>query len=117
MSKSKIAKLLPQNAFEIRNGGIYLQKKRCGKSNCKCTYGEKHVAYYFFTRVNGKLTKTYVRKSELEKYDKIVEEAWERKFRHRELLKMTGDIIKKMNRQLRENNAVLKANKAQRSKK
>jgi len=56
--------MLPKNAAEISNGDVYLQQIRCGKPNCKCVRGELHTAYYFFTRVNGKLTKTYIRKSQ-----------------------------------------------------
>jgi len=76
-------KKLPQHRIEITNGGIYLQMVRCGKKNCRCAAGKKHKAYYFFTREGRTLTKTYIRKSELEKLRQLVNEAkgWRRMLR------------------------------------
>jgi hypothetical protein len=71
----KFIKTLPKTNTQIRNGGLYRQWVRCGKKNCKCARGEKHEAYYFFTREAGKLTKTYVKKAEREAFAEIVNEA------------------------------------------
>lgn len=70
--KTKTAKMLPKTAEQIQNGGLYIQRVRCGKSNCKCARGESHTAYYFFTRHNGKLIKFYVRKSDVAAFSKLV---------------------------------------------
>src|SRR5688572_22907449 len=73
--KTKTAKMLPKTEIEIDNGGLYLQRVKCGKRNCRCARGNLHQAYYFFTRRDGKLTKTYIRQAELEQFAKIVDEA------------------------------------------
>src|SRR5688500_8235034 len=80
-----IAKMLHKTAHEIRNGGIYLQKVKCGKANCRCARGEKHLAYYYFTRQNGKLHKTYIRRSELDRFQKIVKQAKFERENHRQV--------------------------------
>lgn len=76
----KYVKTLPKNHTQIYNGGLYRQWVKCGKKNCKCARGERHEAYYFFTREFGKLTKTYVRKTEREAFVEILNEAifWRR---------------------------------------
>ena len=73
--KTKTAKTLPKTADEIPNGGLYLQRVRCGKANCKCARGELHTAFYFFTRHNGKLIKIYVRKAEVKTFTQIANQA------------------------------------------
>lgn len=73
--ETKTRKALPKKASEIQNGGLYLQRVRCGKANCKCARGKLHTAYYFFTRCNGKLVKFYVRKAEVEAFTEIVNQA------------------------------------------
>ena len=54
-------KVLPK----ILPGAVCRQMVRCGRSNCHCTGGDKHIAYYRFWREGGKLHKQYVRKSDL----------------------------------------------------
>jgi hypothetical protein len=109
MSKTQFEKPIPQTVFEIRKGRIYPQKKKCGKPNCKCARGEKHVAYYFFYRVNGKLFKQYIRQAELENARKVVDEFWERRNRTNEVLKMSRAHLKHLTKQWREQRAEIKA--------
>ena len=73
--KTKSAKMLPKTTAEIPNGGLYLQRVRCGKTNCRCARGELHTAFYFFTRHNGKLIKIYVRKAEVKTFTQIANQA------------------------------------------
>jgi hypothetical protein len=100
--KTKTAKTLPKTDLEIDNGGLYLQRVRCGKKNCKCAHGEKHLACYFFTRINGKLTKTYVRKSELLSFSEVVKEARERRVQNRLIFKSGNELIKQIRKQIKE---------------
>ncbi len=61
--KNKTNILLPK----ILLGSVHQQFKKCGKSNCKCSRGELHGAYYYhFVRVNGKLRKRYLKAGEVE---------------------------------------------------
>lgn len=63
--KTKSENLLPK----IIPGSVHRQYIRCGKSSCKCARGELHGAYfYYFTRINGKLTKRYLKASEVESF-------------------------------------------------
>jgi hypothetical protein len=73
--KTKTRKTLPKTAAEITNGSIHIQLIRCGKDSCKCSRGELHTGHYFFTRIRGKLEKFYIRKTELEGFSKIVNQA------------------------------------------
>jgi hypothetical protein len=44
---------------------ICQQYRKCGKAKCKCNNGTLHGPYYFyFYRVEGKLKKSYIRKSD-----------------------------------------------------
>jgi hypothetical protein len=73
--KTKSVKVLPKTTDEIANGGVYIQRVRCGKANCKCARGETHTGYYFFTRRNGKLIKTYIRKADVDALTEIAKQA------------------------------------------
>ena len=106
--KTKNRKMLPKTAAEIHNGGLYLQRVRCGKSNCKCAKGEYHTAYYFFTRVAGKLTKTYIRRSEVAQFAEIVNKASTARFESMQAKKNLRDLIKDINARGRETAAFIK---------
>lgn len=61
--KTKTENLLPK----ILPGTVHEQYVRCGKANCKCSRGELHGAYFYhFIRINGKLTKRYLKADEVE---------------------------------------------------
>jgi hypothetical protein len=46
-------------------GVVCAQRVRCGKPNCHCTTGERHLAYYRFWREGGRLRKCYVKRADL----------------------------------------------------
>lgn len=105
--KTKTQKMLPKTTAEIQNGGVYSQRVRCGKANCKCACGETHIAYYFFTRRDGKLTKTYVRKAELKEFSRLVRQAsGERKYR-RQNTRTDSDVLKQLRQALSEHAALI----------
>ena len=108
-TKTKKTRLLPKTAREIDNGGVYKQSVKCGKKNCKCVRGEKHIAYYFFTRFDGKLTKTYIRKAELEAFIQLVAESKNRKKEYCVERMSDAELIRNMNRLARERDLLLKA--------
>ncbi len=60
-SKTKTGDLLGK----ISVGTVHRQFKKCGKPNCKCARGERHLSFYYFVRVDGKLKARYLRKSEV----------------------------------------------------
>jgi hypothetical protein len=48
-----------QRSQPMVQGSFYLQKRRCGKSNCACARGELHAAWVI-TRSQGGKTKTFM---------------------------------------------------------
>jgi hypothetical protein len=100
--KTKPVKVLPKTVSEIQNGGLYSQQVRCGKTNCKCARGETHTAFYFFTRRNGKLVKFYVRKSDVEAFSVIVNQASAERAQRRQSVQTSGALLKRLRESSRE---------------
>ncbi len=100
--KTKTAKMLPKTAGEITNGGLYCQRVRCGKANCKCARGETHTGYYFFARQHGKLIKQYIRKAEVEAFANIVNQSRELKAEKRISTKQSNELLKRLRETSRE---------------
>ncbi len=100
--KTKTVKMLPKTAGEIDNGGLYLQRVRCGKPNCKCVRGEYHTAFYFFTRRGEKLVKIYIRKAEIEGFAELVSQSVSDRKQNRQTSKSNFALLKEMRRILRE---------------
>lgn len=100
--RTKSVKVLPKTTDEIQNGGLYLQRVRCGKSNCKCVRGETHSAYYFFTRSSGKLIKTYVRKSEVEAFTEIANRAAVERAQRQQSAQSSRSLLKRLRESVRE---------------
>lgn len=72
--RKKTELLLPKTPAEIANGGVYLQRVRCGRQTCRCArLGEDHHAFYFLVRINGKQRKKYVRKADVGAIKSLVE--------------------------------------------
>jgi len=46
-------------------GYIASVRVRCGKSNCRCTRGTRHVAYYHVSYSDGLRSRKYVRRDQL----------------------------------------------------
>ncbi len=111
--KTKFAKTLPKTADEIINGGVYSQRVRCGKKNCKCARGETHTAFYFFTSRNGKLVKFYVRKSDVEAFSEIVNQASVERAQRRQSVETSGALLKRLRESSREYEQMTKLYKEQ----
>ena len=109
--KTKTAKMLPKTAGEIPNGGLYLQRVRCGKANCKCARGETHSAFYFFTRRNGKFVKIYIRKADVESFSEIVNQATAQRTHKRRSAKQSNELLKHLRESVREYEQITKLHK------
>jgi hypothetical protein len=107
--KPKPVKMLPKTTGEITNGGLYSQRVRCGKQNCKCSRGELHTGFYFFTRRNGKLIKIYVRKSEVEQIILLTAEARAERKQTRRTTESALNLLKEMRADLREKQSLVSA--------
>ncbi len=105
--KTKTTKSLPKTIGEITTGGVYLQRVRCGKSNCKCARGDTHTAYYFFASRDGKLTKTYIRKSQVKAFSRLVDRAAAERKRQRRTDKSGWDSLRQLRQSLRERDSII----------
>ena len=63
-ARSKLLKLLG-SAKPVARASLVSMARRCGKKNCKCAKGQKHVSLYLSTRV-GKSRKMIYVPTELE---------------------------------------------------
>jgi hypothetical protein len=52
-------------AIKILPGFIAQVRVRCGKTNCRCTFGARHTAYYRVTYSQGLRVREYVRRNEV----------------------------------------------------
>jgi hypothetical protein len=107
MTKQKNVKMLPKTTSEIMNGGVYLQQIRCGKANCRCSNGEKHIGYYFFTRINGKLHKIYIRKDQVEAFSNLAKQVFLRRKQSLTVTKISINLLKEFSLDLRERDSML----------
>jgi hypothetical protein len=46
-------------------GCIASVRVRCGKSNCRCARGDRHIAHYHVTYCDGARSRKYVRRDQL----------------------------------------------------
>ena len=52
-------------AIKMLPGHVAAVRIRCGKSNCRCTRGHRHVAHYLVTYCDGLRFRRYVRHDEV----------------------------------------------------
>ena len=57
-ARSQLARLAHEES--LIKGGVSMMARTCGKPNCKCAKGEKHVSLYISLRHNGKRKLIYV---------------------------------------------------------
>ena len=53
------------SAIKMLSGFIARVKIRCGKSNCRCSRGVRHLAYYHVTYSSGARLRRYVRQEQV----------------------------------------------------
>lgn len=58
--RSKLARLMGRQG--MLRGTLCVKSRSCGKSNCKCTQGEKHASLYIAFSQEGKTRQIYVSK-------------------------------------------------------
>ena len=59
--RSQLAELVAHGAFA--RGTLSTREKSCGRPNCRCARGEKHLAFYLVASKDGKLRQLYIPKS------------------------------------------------------
>ena len=72
---------------EILAASLSKTRKVCGKPNCKCARGQKHVVYQLSWSENGKRRSAHIRAGELDKLQAAVE-------RYRRLRQCRAELIK-----------------------
>ena len=66
-TRSKDTKTENQNpAIKILPGFIARVRIRCGKPNCRCNRGARHIAYYHVMYLHGFRFRQYVRRNQVE---------------------------------------------------
>jgi hypothetical protein len=58
---------IENSAIKMLPGFLARVKIRCGKSNCRCSRGVRHVAYYHVTYSSGARLRQYVRRDQVSK--------------------------------------------------
>jgi hypothetical protein len=59
-ARGELAKIAHERPF--LQASLVTMERTCGKANCRCTRGDKHVALYLATRVQGRRKMIYVPK-------------------------------------------------------
>ena len=107
--KPKSSKVLPKTAADIINGGLYEQAVRCGKATCRCASGTLHTGYYYFLRrVDGRLRKTYVPKSQAERISGLISEHRRNRENERSTRISDGKLLAALRAQMRENDLLIR---------
>lgn len=67
VNRQEILRKMPRNGKVIKGSLVWL-KRECGKVNCRCQRGKKHISLYLSRRYKGKTQMTYIPKG----YEKVV---------------------------------------------
>lgn len=83
-NRYKIAKQMPRSS-KIVKGTLVELRRKCGKPNCRCQKGEKHVSLYLSQSHKGKTRMTYIPR----KYEKEIKTSvkW-----HKKLIQVVEDL-------------------------
>lgn len=57
-ARSRLTQLLHNE--EVLRGSLVTMSRTCGKPNCRCQQGDKHVSLYLAIRVEGKRKLVYI---------------------------------------------------------
>jgi hypothetical protein len=69
--RSRLTQLMSSQG--MLHGTLDERARACGKANCKCTRGEKHVSLYLVVREAGKLRHLYIPESHAKQVREWVE--------------------------------------------
>jgi hypothetical protein len=95
--RKKCADSLPKIlSFAAAGGTLQRQRVKCGKSRCKCSRGEMHEAFYLFYSRRGKQLKFYVRRDDVAKVKKFVEERKRRDAAFRAEMGQARDLLRRI---------------------
>ena len=99
----RIAEQLPKRVeaamgvrAEVLAASLSKTHKVCGKPNCKCARGDKHVVYQLSWTENGKRRSTHIRPDELARVRAAVERYKQLRQCRAELLKLSSEAASLM---------------------
>jgi intergrase/recombinase len=78
--KAKIKQLL-----DLLIGSVVSYQMKCGKKNCKCAQGERHICFYLSYKKQGKTVNSYVPKH-------LVDKARSMTDNHKELKQVLAEL-------------------------
>ncbi len=64
-TKNEILKKI-KNIGPVMRGSLVGYQRTCGYKNCKCAKGQKHSAYYFSRRLDGKTKLSHISKNQVD---------------------------------------------------
>ena len=70
--RSRITKLV--NSKSLLRASVTIRKVTCGKPNCRCAKGDKHLAVYITSRKDGKSKQLFIPKKKEEEVRRMVED-------------------------------------------
>ena len=77
----------------VLQGTVSTVKTTCGKSNCRCARGEKHISNILTKKVNGKTKSLYIPNDMVDKTKKWVEENKKLRMLQKEISELNEQII------------------------
>lgn len=70
--RRKVAQQMPRGS-DIIKGSLVKLRRVCGKPNCRCNKGEKHMSLYISQSYKGKTKMTYIPRRQVEYVKDCVE--------------------------------------------
>jgi hypothetical protein len=105
MRRKKKSEKLPPKILAGK-GTLEVRYVKCGRPNCKCAKGEMHGPYtYVRTYRGGKRRRVYVKSNNVSKLKETRSEHKESRASSRDLLQ----LIRKLNRQMKDNRAMMQS--------
>lgn len=107
-TRSEDAKTKNQNpAIKMLPGYVATVRIRCGKPNCRCTRGDRHIAHYYVVYRSGGRFRKYVRRGQVQEMRAACEahrhlqtQLRAGRAEYRELLAQTRKLVKLLLSQL-----------------
>lgn len=91
--RSRLAQLVHQ--APVLRGNLMTMKRKCGKANCRCVRGERHVSRYLYLSVQGKAQTVYIPADRLERVQQAVAN-------HREIRRLLEQLCRRELKRLRQ---------------
>ena len=101
--KTKTQKVLPKMRDGTVSIGLYRQRVRCGKPNCRCSRGELHEGYsYLMWREEGRQKKIYIPLRLVPELSAVIDRLRSERQRRRDDVRRSLEALRLMRTQLKQ---------------